>query len=200
MGRALRFGLFCAIAMVLAVAPAAAGGSQLPAVRVLLHNSTTSPDSVLAEARAFSVGVFEAAGVDLQIDDDAPKVCPAAASGPFCVQVLIRPRNPISQPGLQRTMGVALAADANRAVLSVYLDAVTDVARRYGLPVGKVLGIALAHELGHVLLPPPSHSADGIMQAAWEGDDLRKAAASTLAFHDAQAGLIRERLSRRAVQ
>jgi hypothetical protein len=97
-------------------------------------------------------------------------------------------------------MGVALAADANRAVLSVYLDAVTDVARRYGLPVGTVLGIALAHELGHVLLPPPSHSADGIMQAAWEGDDLRKAAAGTLAFNDAQAGLIRERLTRRAAR
>lgn len=99
-------------------------------------------------------------------------------------------------------MGVALAADANRAVVSVYLDSVTDVARRYGLPVGKVLGIALAHELGHALLPPPSHSDDGIMQAAWEGDDLRKAANSALAlaFNDAQAELIRERLSRRTAK
>ena len=200
MGRTLRFGLFCAIATVLAVRTEAADGSQLPAVRIVLHNSTTSPDSVLTEARAFSVSVFEAAGVDLQIDDEAPRVCPAVASGPFCVQVLIRPRNRISQPGPKRTMGMALAADANRAVLSVYLDAVTDVARRYGLPVGKVLGIALAHELGHVLLPPPSHSAEGIMQAAWEGDDLRKAAVSALAFNGDQAGLIRERLTRRTAQ
>lgn len=94
-------------------------------------------------------------------------------------------------------MGMALAADADRAVVSVYLDAVTDVARRYGLPLGKVLGIAVAHELGHVLLPPPSHSHDGIMQAAWEGDDLRKAAGHAIAFNDAQAAMMRDRLMNR---
>ena len=95
---------------------------------------------------------------------------------------------------------MALAADANRAVVSLYLDAVTDVARHYGLPAGKVLGIAVAHELGHVLLPPPSHSSEGIMQAAWEGDDLRKASDRAIAFTDSQAALMRERLLSRAAR
>ncbi len=94
-------------------------------------------------------------------------------------------------------MGVALAADANRAVVSVYLDAVADVARRYGQPVGKVLGIALAHEIGHALLPPPSHSTSGIMRPSWEGDALRHAINGDIAFTERQAALMRDRLNNR---
>ena len=94
-------------------------------------------------------------------------------------------------------MGVALAADANRAVVSVFLDAVADVARRYGQPLGKVLGIALAHEIGHALLPAPSHSTSGIMRPSWEGDALRHAIGGDIAFTDRQAALMRDRLNNR---
>ena len=92
---------------------------------------------------------------------------------------------------------MALAADANRAVVSVYRDAVADVARRYGQPVGQVLGIALAHEIGHALLPPPSHSTSGIMRPSWEGDALRHAINGDIAFTDRQAALMRDRLNGR---
>jgi hypothetical protein len=71
---------------------------------------------------------------------------------------------------------------------------VTDVARRYGWPRGDLLGLALAHEMGHVLLPPPSHSATGIMQASWEGDDLRHVLSGDTAFTEAQVLAMRARL------
>jgi hypothetical protein len=29
------------------------------------------------------------------------------------------------------------------------------------------LGDVIAHEIGHLLLPPPAHSANGIMRAFW---------------------------------
>jgi hypothetical protein len=91
-------------------------------------------------------------------------------------------------------MGMALAADRLRAVLSLYFDAVTDVARRYGSPRGDVLGLALAHEMGHVLLPPPSHSSSGIMQASWEGDDLRHVLSGDATFTVEQVLAMRSRL------
>ena len=94
-------------------------------------------------------------------------------------------------------MGMALAANQQRAVLSLYYDAISEVAKQYGASVGHVLGIALAHEMGHVLLPPPSHSATGIMQASWEGDDLRHALLGDVAFTEQQSVMMRERLARR---
>lgn len=92
-------------------------------------------------------------------------------------------------------MGMALAADNHRAVLSLYFDAVTDVARRYGAARGEVLGLALTHEMGHVLLPPPSHSATGIMQPSWEGDEIRHVLFGDVAFTNAQGLAMRARLA-----
>ena len=192
MGRAVVFGLFAGV-LLFAEQPSAAE-QQAPAVRVLLHDSASIAEGTLSEAREFSVGVFRAAGVEADMVSDA-LACPASAPR-FCVMVLLRPRHPQFEPGKLRTMGVALAADQDRGVVSVYFDAVLDVARRYGQPVGKILGIALAHEIGHVLLPPPSHSAAGIMQPAWEGDALRHAVDGDIAFTGQQAALIRDRLMR----
>ena len=167
-----------------------ASGQDPTPLAVAIHDSAAVDAAVLDSARARASAVFARAGVRV----DWVKESGAAAG--FRVQVLLRARNAQSAPGQQRIMGVALAADAHRAVLSVFFDAVTDVARRYGAPVGDVLGIALAHEMGHVLLPPPSHSPDGIMKASWEGDDLRHALNGELAFSNAQAEEIRTRLRR----
>ena len=175
-----------------------ANAQTAPAVRVVLHDSSAATGQLLADARDFAVGVFRQAGIEVAMatGDQAP-ACAASGSGQFCIQVLLRPKHPQFEPGKVRTMGVALAADGSRAVVSVYLDAVADVARRYGQPLGKILGIALAHEIGHVLLPPPSHSPTGIMQASWEGDAIRHAVAGDIAFTDRQAALMRNRLINR---
>lgn len=191
MGNRLGFGLLVVIALVIPGRAAA----QSSSVRVVVHDSAAVDGQALAEARDFAAGVFRDAGVEAEITQGAD-ACPAAATR-FCVMVLLRPKDSQFQPGKARTMGMALAADANRAVVSIYLDAVIDVARRYGHPVGKVLGIALAHELGHVLLPPPSHSDTGIMQPSWEGDALRHAMGGDLGFTERQAATMRTRLMNR---
>lgn len=167
-------------------------------VRVAIHDSAEVPHDVLEAARSFAASVFTKAGVGVDwAPVNAAAGCRPDGQSRFCIQVLVRPRNQRSTPGLRRVMGVALAADERRAVLSIYFGAVTDVARRYGSSSGHVLGLALAHEMGHVLLPPPSHSSTGIMQAAWEGDDIRHALAGDAAFTDVQAHAMRARLGRR---
>jgi len=37
---------------------------------------------------------------------------------------------------------------------------------------GTLLGYAIAHELGHVLLGTPAHSPDGVMKACWRRSDI----------------------------
>ena len=167
-------------------------------VVVAILDSAAVPADELMTARTAAGAAFARAGMVLRWGGTGGSVsCQPGASAPFCVQVLLRPRNPQSAPGARRIMGMTLAADHERAVLSLYFDAVSDVARRYGFPRGEVLGLALTHEMGHVLLPPPSHSATGIMQPSWEGDDLRHILAGDAAFTEQQALAIRARLASR---
>ena len=56
-----------------------------------------------------------------------------------------------------------------------------------------VLAHAMAHEVGHLLLPY-GHSATGLMRADWDGKDLRLALHGQLKFTAAQAELIRTTL------
>ena len=178
-----------------------ANAQDVPTVRVVLHDSASVAEPTLEQAREFAAGVFHAAGIEIDGASEASSCAEGSTARAFCVQVLLRPHHPQFEPGKVRTMGVALAADTNRAVVSVYLDAVAYVARRYGQPISKVLGIALAHEIGHVLLPPPSHSTSGIMRPSWEGDALRHAISGDIAFTARQAALMRDRLNnRRSIQ
>jgi hypothetical protein len=60
-------------------------------------------------------------------------------------------------------------------------------ARRYHVKREVILGYAIAHELGHLLLPPNSHSVGGIMRASL---DMKLAAAQRLRFTGDQGRLI----------
>ena len=170
-----------------------------PTVRVAIHDSAAVPIEVLDAARRKTAIAFAHAGVDVEWEpsDNGASTCRSGQDAPFCIQVLLRPRNPQSVPGPQRIMGMALAADQRRAVLSLYFDAVIAVARRYGSPRGDVLGLALTHEMGHVLLPPPSHSTTGIMQPSWEGDDIRHVLSGDTTFTESQVLAMRARLALR---
>jgi hypothetical protein len=59
-----------------------------------------------------------------------------------------------------------------------------------------LLGLAIAHEIGHLLLPHNSHSRSGIMRARWDRQDLRFAAAD-LVFTAQQAKSIQIEVARR---
>jgi hypothetical protein len=60
-----------------------------------------------------------------------------------------------------------------------------------------MLGHAMAHEIGHVLLGSTEHSPDGIMKARWSTTDYQKAAKGYMKFTPLQCNVIRERASRR---
>lgn len=61
----------------------------------------------------------------------------------------------------------------------------------------KMLGCAMAHEIGHVLLASSEHSATGIMKARWAKADLQIANASLLRFTAGQCTALREHASMR---
>ena len=57
---------------------------------------------------------------------------------------------------------------------TVFHDQVDAVARRTGVARSELLGRALAHEVGHLLLGVRGHSRTGIMRAVWTDDELTR--------------------------
>jgi hypothetical protein len=58
----------------------------------------------------------------------------------------------------------------------VYADLVEGIARRAGADAATVLGRAIAHEIGHLLLNSNAHPESGLMRAAWSQRELRGSA------------------------
>ena len=57
---------------------------------------------------------------------------------------------------------------------TVFHDQVEAVARRTGVARSELLGRALAHEVGHLLLGVRGHSRTGLMRAVWTDEELTR--------------------------
>src|SRR5688572_10455532 len=73
------------------------------------------------------------------------------------------------------TLGFALVdVDAGSGLLAtVYADRVRVAAQSAGVDEAELLGRAMAHEVGHLLLGANGHATQGLMRASWSSVDLR---------------------------
>src|SRR5215469_868206 len=69
-------------------------------------------------------------------------------------------------------------------IASVFYDVARDRAADRQVDFGELLGDAIAHELGHLLLGTNSHSGRGLMCAFWSGNQLSLGARGLLEFSD----------------
>jgi hypothetical protein len=82
------------------------------------------------------------------------------------------------------------------AVLAtVYIDRVARVAKASGMDQGTLLGYAVAHELGHLLLARDTHGVRGLMRSVWRDDELRSDRKTDWAFTAEETTAIRDRLA-----
>jgi len=75
--------------------------------------------------------------------------------------------------------------------ITVAYSGVKAAAEEAGVIDFKLLGCVVAHELGHVLLGPDSHSQRGIMQARYTGDELTRMEVAPLWFLPAEVAKMR---------
>jgi hypothetical protein len=61
---------------------------------------------------------------------------------------------------------------------TVFVDRIRMAALRTRLDPARLLGRAMAHEIGHLLLGTTGHSRAGLMRARWSDLDLRRDAAA----------------------
>jgi hypothetical protein len=57
---------------------------------------------------------------------------------------------------------------------TIFHEQVRTIARQSGVDNAELLGRAVAHEIGHLLLQARSHSRTGLMRGAWSREDLMR--------------------------
>jgi hypothetical protein len=74
---------------------------------------------------------------------------------------------------------------------------VLQIARDAGAEFATLLGRAIAHEIGHLLLGHPRHSRSGLMRANWTQDEIRGIRPAGWQFSAAEAAQMRHGLAAR---
>lgn len=82
----------------------------------------------------------------------------------------------------------------------VYYPAAVEMAAQWHATVGEILGAAIAHEVGHLILGANAHSPSGVMFAHWGRAQFERIGISGLNFTADQARMLREGVERRTAK
>jgi hypothetical protein len=166
-------------------------------IRVEVCNYAHIDRTKLREAEGQAADLFAMAGVRIAWLNHSQKGRPVLSpvnhsNADFSVRIVYaflskRMRRPSEANALgESTVPLGTNEPTVGGIANVFYDRVKEVSMRWGLFPGQVLGDAIAHELGHLLLGV-RHSSQGVMKASWNSRDLHLASRGRLQFLPAQA-------------
>lgn len=102
-------------------------------------------------------------------------------------------------PASNLTLGDALVdrTTGSGVLATIYVDSVAALGKAAASDVATLLGYAIAHELGHLLLGTTAHGTRGLMRPVWSRDEIRRGHAADWMFTEREAKAIRARLDAR---
>jgi len=113
------------------------------------------------------------------------------ASGELAVRITPAPRD--NAPAAHRALGYShVEAQVGGTLATVFSDRVAWLAASSGVRPSTLLGRAMAHEVGHLLIGTNEHSDEGLMRAVWTAAELSRNDRADWAFTAAD----RDRLQR----
>jgi len=115
---------------------------------------------------------------------------PAAGFPDIFLRIVPSSMSPIDG---RETLGCALPSSKGRPASDAWVlfDRIEREARLGIASPGQILGHAMAHEIGHLLLGPEAHTAVGVMRAHWGTQDYVLMSEGSLFFTPRQAQLLR---------
>ena len=190
----------------------AAAADPTPTLRIVLysHEDGSIPPNVVSRAKAEMTRIYRHAGIKVLWTGTAPTTIspdarPSPTSSGLELTLIILSREMTDQLTVATAAlgGAAGTREHRGRITYVFYDRVEHIARTYLNTLPRrgaydidnviVLAHAMAHEIGHLLLPY-GHSPTGLMRAGWDEQDLRLAVRGRLIFTAEQAALIRTRL------
>ena len=129
-------------------------------------------------------------------DGPVPAVCDQPLSSGDVVVRLIEGSD--KESGERRALGYSLFdADGVSGFATVYVDRVDWLAKRAQYPRAPVLGRAIAHEIGHLILRSNDHTESGLMREVWTAEQVVRNRREDWTFSADQGGDLRNaRLAR----
>jgi hypothetical protein len=185
-------------------------GGQTLTIR--LYNLTNAPAALVDRASTVTGQLLAGAGVTVVWQKGAPNsfegrlsemsaATPGSRATPDNREYLVvRLANGIPGHADRTDLGYALPHARHGVHATVYYDMVERlfVGGRAMPNIGNLLGAAMAHEIGHVLLGSNEHSIQGIMKATWGPAEFQLLACKRLQFTPQESAGIRAGLYRRA--
>jgi hypothetical protein len=167
-------------------------------MRVAVHvytqgNELSAEDEQLALKVARDV--FATASIDVAWTMCEPGTCLKPSAEALKVRIVLSPDRSEVNSGI---LGHALIdSRAHSGVLAtIFLDRTQRLANDLGIDLRVLLGRAIAHELGHLLLGTSAHGV-GLMREVWSHDELLGERRGDWEFNPLDASAIRNRLARR---
>jgi len=167
-----------------------------PTIKLRIYNYGIS-NTLLLRSEGEATAIFNHAGLAVRWVD-----CPLSAeespSHPGCMNTMGSTDFTIRILTLRDSQRIAIRRDALGEALEcvgdhsgcsayIFYRDVQELARDWDASESEILGHALAHEIGHLLLGANSHSSEGIMRANWGEQELSTIARAHLFFTDEQS-------------
>jgi len=175
------------------------GQGALIQLRVSVFNSSPISSSTLERAEGEAGRVLRDVGVEAIWLNCPQELSPEASLG-RCSEASfpshLHLRILRASRGLHvSTVGISFSDDDGRGCYAdLFYEPILRLEEETRVSPSVILGHAMAHELGHLLLGTNSHSPSGLMRAHWTREDLSNASAGNLRFSKEQCLRIRSRL------
>ena len=162
-----------------------------PAVNVLLLNDARVPSDVATRAQAEVTRLYRLIGVEVTWVTRMP--APGGGRARVVSLVTWEPTEAEVPPSV---LGLTYSSRERRGYLGyVFWRRVERASQKYKASLYNLLAVAIAHELGHMLLPDGSHSRQGLMAEPWDNTHFGSASAGLLHFSAGTGRLIRRGLN-----
>jgi hypothetical protein len=152
-----------------------AGPAPLAGITVRLYNTARIDSGVQQDALAVAARTLAASRLDItwwMCDVDG--ACRGVPVPGELIVRLVRGSEAINAEAALVLGEASIGVGTARGVLAtVYVDRVETMAARWETDAALLLGRAIAHEVGHLLLATNTHSHRGLMRARWLPDEIR---------------------------
>ena len=184
----------------IAVMASARRNQPRPEITVRVFNYARVPPDAMALAEREVIRIFSTTGIQAHWLN-----CPLSPAGTvqnaaICTgswlwtDLLLRVIPLATADRSNNSLGFSLPSSEGGIVAVIFYDRVEELTKAGVADAGQILGYAVAHEIGHLLLGSIIHSCTGIMSSPWSREDVKLA---RLLFTREQARMMRGEVVRR---
>ena len=177
---------------------------------ICVYDHSLLKTGTLIQAEKEADRIFRQAGVETEWLDRPTSQAEATGKtnvleqlGPTGFVLKILPRSMTAHLQIRDTAlgySIPCPADGSACIANILYHRVQNFAQSENVSLSQALGLAIAHEIGHLLLRSNAHSGAGVMQPRWRGKDLQQASKGLLFFTAEQAEFIRAEVLKRTAQ